>query len=332
LQRCCYLSLNHPFLIFFVIRASIDNYKTFVKNIFTPFPFSEIEGRTQGGRQRGTRVRPYRCRETAGIPASDNDLMPISRSGRVKLIINPISPQTQHPLNSFTPQTTTPATFHTPKIREIQKIRAILFNPKLSQIIYLQQHSRNKGSHLPPEFQQFFNLIKKGTAKYGIYLGRRYRLKIRGLDELQELPGYSKKIKPKETVKLTRGFFYVYQQDPTDRAQTETLIWNWYRDHASKLFRRRLKELMPWFRRRGIQEPPLNIRRMKKRWGSCTPSKAILLNTELIKAPAHCIDYVIVHELCHLAHPFHDNRFYWLLDLMMPDWRTRKERLEKVDI
>ena len=69
---------------------------------------------------------------------------------------------------------------------------------------------------------------------------------------------------------------------------------------------------------------------MKKRWGSCTARGAINLNIELIKAPSHCIDYVVTHELCHLKCPDHGKAFYSLLNRVMPDWESRKKRLERV--
>ena len=69
---------------------------------------------------------------------------------------------------------------------------------------------------------------------------------------------------------------------------------------------------------------------MKKRWGSCSKQGAIILNTELIKAPSHCIDYVILHEMCHLKYFNHGKAFYNLLVKIMPDWEKRKKRLEEV--
>jgi len=69
---------------------------------------------------------------------------------------------------------------------------------------------------------------------------------------------------------------------------------------------------------------------MKKRWGSCSKQKGIILNTELVKAPSHTIDYVVMHELCHLKHYNHGKAFYRLLNSVMPDWRERKKRLEAV--
>ena len=69
---------------------------------------------------------------------------------------------------------------------------------------------------------------------------------------------------------------------------------------------------------------------MSKRWGSCGKSGDILLNVELVKASLYCIDYVIMHELCHLRVHTHNNGYYKLLSKYMPDWKERKERLEKV--
>lgn len=79
-----------------------------------------------------------------------------------------------------------------------------------------------------------------------------------------------------------------------------------------------------------IRAPEKEVRAMEKRWGSCTPSRRVLLNPELIHAAPYSIDYVVVHELCHLKHPYHSDAFYDLLERVLPDWRRRKERLEKI--
>jgi predicted metal-dependent hydrolase len=54
----------------------------------------------------------------------------------------------------------------------------------------------------------------------------------------------------------------------------------------------------------------------------------VTLNPALIKAPAHCVEYVLLHELCHLAEHNHSPRFYRLLDRHMPDWRSAKSELD----
>jgi hypothetical protein len=71
------------------------------------------------------------------------------------------------------------------------------------------------------------------------------------------------------------------------------------------------------------------FRSMPRRWGSWSRSGRISLNPDLIRAPTACIDYVITHELIHLIHPHHGPAFYELLETLMPDWRSRKQRLER---
>jgi hypothetical protein len=67
---------------------------------------------------------------------------------------------------------------------------------------------------------------------------------------------------------------------------------------------------------------------MQKQWGSCSPQGHILLNPHLVKAPRECIDYVIIHELCHLKEHNHSPEFYRLLCLQMPDWKQVKAKLD----
>jgi Predicted metal-dependent hydrolase len=74
--------------------------------------------------------------------------------------------------------------------------------------------------------------------------------------------------------------------------------------------------------------PPWRIMEMQTQWGSCSPEGAVLLNPHLVKAPTRAIDYVILHELCHLVEHNHSQRFYNLLDRFMPEWRTIKEALD----
>ena len=75
---------------------------------------------------------------------------------------------------------------------------------------------------------------------------------------------------------------------------------------------------------------PLRYRFMKKRWGSCSARGQITLNPHLIKSHPQCIDYVILHELCHLKELNHSPRFYALMDKYMPQWRDLKTQLNEM--
>ncbi len=67
---------------------------------------------------------------------------------------------------------------------------------------------------------------------------------------------------------------------------------------------------------------------MEKRWGSLSEKGIVTLNTNLVKAPKECIDYVVIHELCHLKFNNHSSDFYKLLDSVIPGWEKIKHKLE----
>ena len=71
---------------------------------------------------------------------------------------------------------------------------------------------------------------------------------------------------------------------------------------------------------------------MKRRWGSFLNQDKVFLNPKLIHTSKDCIDYVIVHELCHMKYKDHDKRFYNLLTHKYPKWQKTKERLEMAGI
>jgi predicted metal-dependent hydrolase len=154
-----------------------------------------------------------------------------------------------------------------------------------------------------------------GEAQF--YLGRRYVLKVL-VDSKQAL-----------NVKLTCGKLNVtLQSDSAERAdEVKQLINKWYQTKAKAVFHERLKELQP--KATWVKDIPIfRVLAMKTQWGSCSIKGKLILNPHLVKAPKECIDYVILHELCHILEHNHSEKFWRLLTQVMPNWKEVKARLD----
>ncbi|KKN24252.1 hypothetical protein LCGC14_0896690 [marine sediment metagenome] len=147
------------------------------------------------------------------------------------------------------------------------------------------------------------------------YLGRRYMLKVM--------------VDPnsKPQVKLLRGRFEVTLRK-SDPIKVKELLNSWYRVRAKAVFQRQLMAIMDktlWVK----EVPPIRVFAMETQWGSCSPNGRLTLNPKLVKANRECIDYVILHELCHLVEHNHSERFYKLINQVMPDWQKVKLHLDQ---
>lgn len=146
------------------------------------------------------------------------------------------------------------------------------------------------------------------------YLGRRYVLKV--LLESAQCEG----------VRLAGGQLRV----TTPRLEPDrvrSLVQAWYRQRAAEWLRARVAALarsLPWVR----VVPAVCLRRMQTRWGSCSPAGRLTLNPLLVLGSREEVDYVIIHELCHLRHHDHSPAFYRLLSRYVPRWRETKQRLD----
>jgi predicted metal-dependent hydrolase len=147
-----------------------------------------------------------------------------------------------------------------------------------------------------------------------LYLGKQYRLRFVKSSE--------------KKVRMNGGGIIVYSPDSSDKTLIKQLLNEWYREHALRIFEWRIIQNLEKFKKYNLTYPELVVRRMEKRWGSCTPGGTITLNPEIIKAPVGCIDYVIVHELCHMIHRNHDKKFYKLQAKVGPEWMKWKMKLE----
>lgn len=144
-----------------------------------------------------------------------------------------------------------------------------------------------------------------------LYLGRQYRLQII--------------IGDKDAVKHRGAFIEVVTKEKSKAGQ---LLKQWYRVKANEMFAIIAQPLVERFTKHHKEPSGLFIQDMPTRWGSCTTKGRIILNPELIKAPRRCIEYVIIHELCHLIHHDHTQKFIDLQTREMPDWEKWKNKLE----
>lgn len=151
-----------------------------------------------------------------------------------------------------------------------------------------------------------------GESHY--YLGKQYLLKV--IEAPEQAQG----------VKLLRGRLEV-SVSVKNAENVKALLAEWYKARAKDIFAKRLDAMLEqalWV----TDRPPLRILTMQTQWGSCSPNGRITLNPHLVKSPRECIDYVILHELCHIAEHNHSERFYRLMNQVMPKWEKTKERLD----
>ncbi len=145
------------------------------------------------------------------------------------------------------------------------------------------------------------------------YLGHRYRLKVSV--DARYIP----------EVKLYRGVLEVRSRI-IQPENIKFLLLNWYRARAREVFDRRLDVMIT--RTQWVQhKPPIRLLAMSTQWGRCSLRGRLTLNPHLVKAPRECIDYVLLHGLCHITEHHHSERFYRLMTQVMPHWEKVKERL-----
>jgi len=169
-------------------------------------------------------------------------------------------------------------------------------------------------------FAEFLPLVpsrKYVSGETHRYLGRQFRLRVLNHD--------------KDHVKLVGRFIHVHTRAKQQTEKVRKLLDDWYLGRAREVFTHLMANQAQDMKRRLAALPHLRLRKMPKRWGSCT-RRSVYLNPELVRAPKACIEYVIAHELCHLVYPNHGREFYRLLRTTMPDWEIRKARLERIAV
>ncbi|MFZ2844096.1 MAG: SprT family zinc-dependent metalloprotease [Psychrobacter sp.] len=151
--------------------------------------------------------------------------------------------------------------------------------------------------------------------------GRRYRLEVIESDATQILA---------HSIKLKGGKLILSVSAGTSTADKLKVLNEYYRT--------RLKARIPalinkWSEKVEVTVASWHVQKMKTKWGSCNiDERRILLNLELAKKPVPCLEYIIVHELLHFKERQHNDRFKALLDIHMPDWRSRRDLLNRMPL
>lgn len=193
--------------------------------------------------------------------------------------------------------------------------------PKVHSLAEVNARVRRRGAWIVRQLEDLERFLPKQPPRQYVsgeshrYLGRQYRLKVQAAEETP-------------SVKLKGRYIHVAANDPNDTGEVKSLLDVWYRQHARVVFETCLAEAIDRHRRHELRCERLRLQSMKTRWGSYTSSGTILLNPALIMAPKACIEYVVIHELCHSVVPHHGPKFEQLLTRCLPDWRERKARLE----
>ena len=161
------------------------------------------------------------------------------------------------------------------------------------------------------------------------YLGRPYRLEV--------VQSVWKRVTCEE------GVLRVALYNAANASRVKALVEEWFRSQAQEALPPLFAETLERFGRqirnahcplvlRSDERPDglrLTVRTMKTRWGSCSKEGHITLGTELVHVPRRLIEYVMVHELSHLAHLNHSKAFYFQVAMCLPDWKERRQALEK---
>jgi predicted metal-dependent hydrolase len=202
-------------------------------------------------------------------------------------------------------------------------LQVTIIAPEGSKLSAVENLIRKRAGWIVRQQRQFSTYAPQETPRAYVsgesyrYLGRQYRLKV--LESQQE------------GVMMGRGLIYVMVSNKHDIKRVQIVLEKWYRDNARKVFCERLKSCYPRIERLGVPYPYLALRSMRTRWGSCNRSGRIILNPRLIQTPLNCIDYVILHELCHLKEHNHSKQYYQLLDQALPDWREQRRKLNEFE-
>lgn len=155
-------------------------------------------------------------------------------------------------------------------------------------------------------------------------LGKEYELYVEHEEDLRK----------KETVILDeelnkiKVFLYVNKSSLNNTSRrVENVINKYYENLADSEISFSMEKMM---KKTGLMPESFKVRNFKRAWGNCSSKKVISLNKDLVKYSRNAIDYVCLHELCHLKHMNHSKSFWSLVSSYMPDYKIAEKELKDI--
>ncbi|AKB79194.1 protein of unknown function DUF45 [Methanosarcina horonobensis HB-1 = JCM 15518] len=152
-----------------------------------------------------------------------------------------------------------------------------------------------------------------------LYLGKEYPLKVLPMEGIK---------KSSASFSGSEITVFIPENAPEELkpALIKKTIWDFYSDCAElevdrflRIYSKKLK----------IDPPTFKVKHQKKRWGSCSADNILRINFQLVMAPSEQLEYVVVHELCHVKEKNHSARFWKLVGELMPGYEVHRKSLKK---
>ncbi len=180
----------------------------------------------------------------------------------------------------------------------------------LSKSSWIKKHLNNE-----PGIRLANTNRKYTSGEDFLYLGKEYKLTIIQSEE--------------NFIRLREDEIQAGLKDVNDTDKVKCLISEWFYNKAREVITNEFLRITDKYSHYVFRPSALAIRPLKSRWGSCSPKGKITINSELIKLNPVILDYVIIHELCHLKYHNHGPDFHKLLGELVPDYKILRKELRK---
>ncbi|MCY9659738.1 SprT family zinc-dependent metalloprotease [Paenibacillus chondroitinus] len=158
--------------------------------------------------------------------------------------------------------------------------------------------------------------------------GKQIVEKLRLIEKSKETVGIKEYQEEGKFLHLGKYYFLHELIETTGLTEEELKInlKKFYFSSCKKIIAERIKIYQTQLK---VKPKEIEIEESTTKWGSCSSSKKLTFNYRLAMAPIDVIDYVIIHELCHLTHMNHDRSFWRRVGSIMPDYKEKEEFLAK---